>query len=332
MLTARHRDSGDPDLPLLEVDNGRLRAVFLPSVGGRLLSLRIDDQELLWVNPQIFDSSLRALKPRATWPAVDGTMSSWANVGGSKTWPAPQGWDGDHQWPGPPDAVLDSGKWSVSTSTTPETLTVTMVSAHDARTGLCITREFTFRDGATKFQQNIRFLNISKRNVEWSLWEVVQTDTSTGGVVDVAVSTDESPIDLGHYAGSAAVTVSNGIAQLPIAPGVAKFGFPNATGRVTWSGPHGESLGLAVAVEDGAPYPDSGSRVELWTQSPQLQPLEELGGLHPDAWLVELEVLSPLRTLAPDESADFEIIWETRGRERLDAAVAVSQGQKLRKT
>lgn len=331
MLTARQRDSGDPDLPLLEVDNGRLRAVFLPSVGGRLLSLRIDDHELLWVNPHLFDSSLRALKPRATWPAVDGTLSSWTNVGGSKTWPAPQGWDGDHQWAGPPDAVLDSGTWSVATSTSKDSMSVTMVSPHDTRTGLCITREFTFRDGTTNFHQNIRFLNISNQNVEWSLWEVVQTDTSTGGVVDVAVSTDADPLDLGHYAGSNAVTVANGIAQLPIAPGIAKFGFPNATGTVAWSGPQGEGLGLTVAVEDGAPYPDNGSRVELWTQSPHPKPLEELGGLHPDAWLVELEVLSPLRTLKPGESAEFGILWAARGREGLNA-ISVPQDQKLLKT
>jgi hypothetical protein len=329
MLTVRHRDSGDPNLPLLEVHNGPLRAAFLPSVGGRLLSLRIDDHELLWVNPHIFDRSLRALKPRATWPTVDGTMSTWANVGGSKTWPAPQGWDGDHQWPGPPDAVLDSGKWSVSTSTSAETLSVTMESPYDTRTGLCVTRKFTFTEGATNFHQKIRFLNISTQPVEWSLWEVVQTDTSTGGVVEVAVSTDARPIDLGHYAGSAAVTVLNGKAQLRIAPGVAKFGFPNATGRVAWSGPQGETLGLAVAVEDGARYPDDGSRVELWTQSPLAEPLGELGGLHPDAWLVELEVLSPLRTLGPGESTDFGIVWEARGRERPDAAVAAApQSQK----
>lgn len=38
----------------------------------------------------------------------DGTFASWTNVGGSKTRPAPQGWDGDDQLPGPPDPVLDS--------------------------------------------------------------------------------------------------------------------------------------------------------------------------------------------------------------------------------
>lgn len=312
-VTSAWLDSGDPDLALFEVDNGPLRAVFLPSVGGRLLSLRAGGHELLWVSPRIFDASLRVLKPRAAWPVVDGTFPSWTNVGGSKTWPAPQGWDGNNQWPGPPDAVLDSGQWSLTTTQLPDALTVTMVSPHDPWTGLCITREFTFPAGSASFRESIRFLNSSQRDVEWSLWEVAQTDTSAGGAVDVAVSTDAAPIDLGRYSGSTDVTVADGVARLPVEPGVAKFGFPTATGRVAWTGPDGESLQLTVEVGEAARYPDGGSRVELWTQSPLPQPLDTLDGFHPDAWLVELEVLSPLYKLGPSESADFAITWEAVG-------------------
>ncbi|WP_426228648.1 hypothetical protein [Pseudarthrobacter sp. DSP2-3-2b1] len=318
-VTSTHLDSGDPDLVLLEVDTGPLRAVFLPSVGGRLLSLRIEGRELLWVNPRIFDASFKALVPRGAWPVVDGTFPSWTNVGGSKTWPAPQGWDGNHQWPGPPDAILDSGRWSLTTTQLPEELTVTMVSPHDPRTGLCITREFKFDAGSTSFHESIRFLNVSTRDVEWSLWEVVQTDTSAGGVVNVSVCTDAAPIDLGRYSGSVEVSVGDGVARLQVAPGVAKFGFPNATGRVAWWGGGGERLQLTVEVDEAARYPDQGSRVELWTQSPLPKPLGQLDGFHPDAWLVELEVLSPLYKLRPSESADFDIRWDaccrTAGRQ-----------------
>ncbi|MGM9471310.1 hypothetical protein ACS5PJ_04840 [Pseudarthrobacter sp. YS3] len=307
-------DSGDPGLALLEVDTGPLRAVFLPSVGGRLLSLRVDGHELLWVNPRIFDTAFRALVPRSAWPAVDGSFSSWTNVGGSKTWPAPQGWDGNQQWAGPPDAVLDSGQWSLTTTELPGELTVTMVSPHDPRTGLCITREFTFTAESTSFHETIRFLNISNRKVQWSAWEVVQTDTSAGGVVEVRVSSDAPPIDLGRYAGTTEVSVADGIARLRVAPGVAKVGFPSATGHVAWSGADGGILQLTVRVDEDAFYPDGGSRVELWTQSPLQQPLGQLDGFHPDAWLVEMEVLSPLHRLGPGESADFAIKWNSGSR------------------
>ncbi|MHC6231976.1 hypothetical protein ACX5I6_20805 [Arthrobacter sp. MMS24-T111] len=311
MLAFEPIDSGDPALSLMKVETGAFRAIFLPSVGGRLLSLRVDGNELLWVNPRIFDRSFRALQPRSAWPVCDGTFKSWTNVGGSKTWPAPQGWGGDHQWPGPPDDVLDAGSWSLTTKRDLDSLVVTMVSPHDLRTGLCITREFTFTAGSSGFHERIRFLNVSGRVVEWSLWEVAQTDTSTGGVVDVSVSTHAEPVDLGQYAGSADITFQDNTARMLISPGVAKFGFPNATGRVAWTGPTGEKLQLSVDVHDGATYPDGGSRVEVWTQSPLREPLPSLDGFHPDAWLVELEVLSPLYKLAPGESADFEITWDT---------------------
>jgi hypothetical protein len=315
MLAAEQLDSGDPDLALLEVNTGLLRAVFLPSVGGRLLSLRVGGHELLWVNPRIFDASFTALLPRSAWqPVVEGSFSSWTNVGGSKTWPAPQGWDGNHQWPGPPDDVIDAGPWSLTTTHSSESMVVTMVSPHDPRTGLCITREFTFTADSPSFHQTIRFLNISNRRVQWSLWEVAQTNTSAGGVVEVSVSNDVAPLDLGRYAGSAAVAIKDGTARMPVSPGVAKFGFPNATGRVAWTGPNGERLQLTVDVDEDALYPDAGSRVELWTQSPLPEPLASLDGFHPDAWLVELEVLSPLYKLDPGASADFNIRWEVVGR------------------
>ena len=38
----------------------------------------------------------------------DGSLGAWKNYGGAKTWPAPQGWDNDQQWHGPPDPVLDT--------------------------------------------------------------------------------------------------------------------------------------------------------------------------------------------------------------------------------
>lgn len=185
---------------------------FLPSVGGRLLSLRVDGRELLSVNPRIFDTTFKALLPRSAWPAVDGTFWPWTNVGGSKISLAPQGRGGDHQWPGPPDDLLDAGPWSSTTSINSKALVVTLVSPHDRHTGLCITRDFTFTANSPSFDQTIRFLNISDRIVHWSLWEVAQTNTSAGGGVNVPVSTNSARLDLGQYAGSVDIAVRDGTA------------------------------------------------------------------------------------------------------------------------
>ena len=78
--------------PLIELQ-------VLPEVGGRIIQFKLGGHEFLWVNPQ-----LAGKLPPATGLTDDG---GWFNIGGDKLWPAPQGWDTEQQWPGPPDAVLD---------------------------------------------------------------------------------------------------------------------------------------------------------------------------------------------------------------------------------
>src|SRR3712207_4599372 len=86
--------------------NGLLRIGLVPALGARILSLVAGERELLYRNPRLLDDRLHRLPGEALLPPVDGTLGSWRNYGGDKTWPAPQGWDGPDQWPGPPDEVL----------------------------------------------------------------------------------------------------------------------------------------------------------------------------------------------------------------------------------
>ena len=44
-------------------------------------------------------------------------------------------------------------------------------------------------------------------------------------------------------------------------------------------------------------------------QAPTPAPLPALSGLHPSAWLVEIEVLGPLTTLSPGASDRLAIDW-----------------------
>lgn len=81
------------------LSNGFIELQVLPDIGGRVIQFKLGDNEFLWVNPQ-----LAGKLPTASGLAADG---GWFNAGGDKLWPAPQGWDGAAQWPGPPDAVLD---------------------------------------------------------------------------------------------------------------------------------------------------------------------------------------------------------------------------------
>ncbi len=305
----------------MRIDNGALVLTFLPSVGGRLVSLLATGQELLWRDLEILDDNGVVRRPRAHWPEVDGTFGSWVNVGGAKTWPAPQGWGGAGEWAGPPDAVIDSGAWAYSLDTDLEVetrrITISLTSPDDPRTGLRMTREFFLEDGALNFVQRSTFTNVSDRTIRWSIWEVVQVDTARSAdsdalAISVAAESDQT-VDLGSYHGSLNVVHAPDRIDLAIQDVVAKIGFPSATGSISYTAADGLGLRLDFAVDKTAEYPDGGSRAEIWMQAPLARAIEELSGLHPRSHLVELEALGPLVSLEPGESTTFEMRWSVLG-------------------
>lgn len=302
-------ESGDAELPVYRLDNGEVALAFLPSVGGRLLSVSSDGREFLWRNPCYFDDDLRAVLPRRDWTPDDSTFATWANVGGSKTWPAPQGWERADQWPGPPGSVLDAGVWSIRSVSDG---VVELTSPADDRTGVQIAKTFSLPTSGRTFRQNTTFTNVSDRVVSWAVWEVVQVASAPGGQVDVA-SSDNALVNLGDYHGTLYWANSGGSTTVPVQQTVAKRGFPSATGAIGYRDPSGAAIRLQFDPIVGALYPDGGSRAELWMQAPLDEPLDELDGLHPDAYLVELEVLSPLTTLRPGETVGLDLLWEVAG-------------------
>jgi hypothetical protein len=328
---------GADELPLTVVTTDRLRLVFAPTRGARLLSLQVDGVELLWQNPALVTPSFEPAVAVDVWPRGDGAMSTWANVGGSKTWPAPQGWGGDGEWAGPPDQVLDSGAWNLTTSTSTsasvdgDSAVVTMTSSDDPRSGLRISRRFTIPSRGLSFRQETRFTNVVARPILWSIWEVCQVDTSAGSgrpvteaAVVVPVTGGGRLLDLGTWYGSVEATSftdsTGGTMRLPVGTAVAKRGFADVPGTVSYIGPDGAGLSLHQVPIAGATYPDGGAQVEVWLQTPTPWPIAELGDLHPAADLVELELLGPLTTLEPGESTAASIDWTITPSARAVAA------------
>ncbi len=309
VLTALEHGPGA--LPVHVVDNGDLRLAFLPSVGGRLISVRCGGTELLWRNPAYLDDALATVRPRATWPPLDGGMGSWPNVGGAKTWPAPQGWSGPDEWPGPPDGVLDSGVWALESRWDAATgaLVVRLTSPDDDRTGLRVTRAFSVPARGCTFKQRTTFTNVSERPVRWAVWEVAQVDTSAGGKVWVDVAGTAEPVDLVDAFGRVGVDpAEGGRRRVPVDDVVGKVGFTDATGALSFRRPDGAGLDWRFDVPAGD-YPDGGCQVEIWMQYPTPEPLEGPGSLHPTARLLELEALTPLTALDPGASVQQEIAW-----------------------
>jgi hypothetical protein len=271
----------------------------VPNLGGRLLSMCVEGHELLWRNDTLLTDDLQPVPGHVPQP-MHGTLGDWRNYGGDKTWPAPQGWSSPAEWAGPPDAVLDSGPYDVGVHDTNGSISLTMTSAADPRTGLQLRRTLTVSDG-NGFRLRLAALNTADSPVTWSLWNVTQL--AGGGTVDVAVG----PL----FTEPVALAIGTGVPTwrctdertVEIGPQdvVGKLGFPYATGSLRYH--HcGVSVTWEFPVDDDATYPDGGSRAEVWMEHPQPAPLATLDGLDPPGRIVECEVLSPLRTLAPGDT------------------------------
>ncbi|RME84871.1 MAG: DUF4380 domain-containing protein, partial [Caldilineae bacterium] len=150
--------------------NGMLTVVAVPDIGGRLMAFDLADYSYLYV-----ERALQGKLFSAEENLGDGSLAAWKNYGGDKTWPAPQGWDNEQQWHGPPDPVLDTGRYHLQgPEITDDVASLEMTSPPDARTGLRIGRRVTIFRGSSRLTLDLTFTNISRRPIRWSIWDVVQ--------------------------------------------------------------------------------------------------------------------------------------------------------------
>ena len=302
-VTAETDASGPYEVVWL--DNGTLRLGIVPALGGRLLSVVHDGEELLWRNPALLDDRLHPVgghRPGRT----SGPMANWHNYGGDKTWPAPQGWSGPEEWAGPPDPVLDSGPYRAEVRSGPGDAAVALESEDDPRTGLRLRREIRLHAGRAGYDLRLSAVNTSSAPVRWAVWNVTQYPG--GGTVQVAVEPDfRAPVEL--VVGTAAPAWTRprpDTVEVPAQDVVGKLGFPHAAGRLVYARA-GHHLTMEFDVHDDAPYPDGGSRAEVWMEPPLDRPLEHLGGLAPPDRIVECEALGPWETLAPGASTALAV-------------------------
>lgn len=299
---------------LVRVTSADLELTFLPQFGARLISLVSDRQEYLWRRSSLLDEHLIVRTPLQLWPRDGKNLNTWANPGGSKTWPAPQGRQPD-QWSGPPDPIIDSGVWTYRAAVTDDgDAELVMTSDHDAATGLTVIRRFSIPGAGPRFTQTLTFINTSSVSRRWSIWEVCQVDATAaggmGGLVEVDVDDHANVVDLGTYFGDLPVVVARpGVLSLTISAAIAKRGFPGASGRIAFVSEAGRRLTLEFEIDQTALYPDQGSRAEVWVQSAGAPVIAELDGFAADESYVELEVLGPLCEIAPGERVTLEIRW-----------------------
>ena len=296
----------------VRLSNGIIEAVCVPEIGGRLMQFSLGPQDYLFMNPELLGTRFSYEEH-----AGDGSLLNWKNYGGDKTWPAPQGWDGEGQWPGPPDPVLDSGRYEFETGPGDERASVSMTSPKDERSGLQITRAISLEPASSRLRLDLSFENISNRTIRWSIWDVAQMlcRTTDGRLNDdcwLYIPTDpqrERPYDImfGDDNPQYQLDSESGLLSVQYQGIVGKIGVHSPAGWIAFADRlAGFALCMQFPYVPAAEYPDNGATVECWTESPGAPspiPISSPG------YILEAEILSPLFTLGPGDIASHRVTW-----------------------
>lgn len=285
--------------------NGLVTAVVVPAIGGRIMEYKLGDHPFLWVNPaelgKLYD------------PPQTEQERTWHNYGGSKVWPAPQA-----NWEGPPDPLgsnLDSGQWTGEiVASRDQAAEIRMVSPEDKQvTGLQITRQVKLFAGTTKLLVTDTFKNVTDKPITWSIWTVTQVP----GSLSTDKYNEESRIyfplnpsskhekgfwramEMDQPGGPEQFQVidEGKLMQVSYHNKLGKIGADSVAGWIAHVDElHDYAFVKRFDVSTVADYPHGGATVEVYTN----------GG---DLSYMEVEVLSPMRTLQPGEESTFAQEW-----------------------
>ena len=290
----------------------------LPAIGGRVIQFKLGRKEFLWVNPQ-----LAGRLPSSNGLAADG---GWFNVGGDKLWPAPQGWDNDRQWPGPPDAVLDGQPYRAEPLDGGAALRLT--SRDDPRSGIRFSRTIRPVPGRSGVHFEATMTNVDTQPRRWGLWAHTQLDgAKADGTGPNARLQAWCPLNpQSHFPPGYAVIFgatnhpayqpdrARGLLRVPYHYQVGKLGLDSRAGWVaTVDGESGVVFVQRFVFEPDKEYPD-GSSVEFWLNGPGRirafnKDLVLLANPAENPYVFESEVLSPFARLAPGESYTWRYEW-----------------------
>jgi hypothetical protein len=306
--------------------NGLVTLVAVPDIGGRIMAFDLGETPLFFVD--------RTLAGKLFTPEEnqgDGSLAAWKNYGGDKTWPSPQGWDNDDQWHGPPDPILDTGRYKVTgMEHSTRAASVQMTSPPDMHTGMQITRKVSLHQGSSRVSLELTFKNISDRPRRWSIWDVAQLqaektlpDGKLAPETSCMVTTPLNPqskFPEGYWVmfGDPAnpqwdVDRELGLVVANYRWEIGKIGSDACapdmqSGWIAFSNPiKGIAFAEHFPVFPGEEYPDDGSTVECWTVGKGK--VANLDYERSEVYLMETEVLSPFYSFQPGENHSFRIDW-----------------------
>ncbi len=301
--------------------NGLVEVHIAPEIGGRIIQFKLNDFEYLWVNEQLAGKS-----PPATGVGPNG---EWLNYGGDKLWPAPQGWQSDAQWPGPPDPVLDGSAHKATVLTAGgSAVAVNLVSGEDQRSGIQFSRVIRVFDNVARASVDATMKNVARKPIRWGIWSNTQLNAANrqgeGYNENMWAYCPMNPDSMFPKGYNVMFGLVNNPSYKPdYESGMMRVHYERLIGKVGvdcsagWTAVVDGTAGH-VFVQRFKYYPDreytDGASVEIW--------MDGVGKIHTgdNVWegvddplktpyVLESEVLSPYAELDPRESYTYHYDW-----------------------
>ncbi|WP_157229289.1 DUF4380 domain-containing protein [Rivularia sp. PCC 7116] len=262
------------------LSNSQVEAVIVPAIG-RIMQFRFPDGEnTFWEDSQLYGK------------VPNKKSEEWNNFGGDKTWPAPQSeWKKMTKISWPPPDTFDSVPVKVEVQKNE----ITLISEIDPFYGIRFYRQITLEPNEPIMKVTTTFEKVKGDSQQVSVWTITQLNEP---VSVFAAIPQPSIFPQGYNKQSddlpANLKIDNGILSLTRDRDKPhKIGSDAST--LLW-------VGEKTAVRMDSPridkviYPDNNSNSEIYTN------------YDPKAY-VELEFLSPLKTLQVGEKMDLTVTY-----------------------
>ncbi|HUY12049.1 MAG TPA: DUF4380 domain-containing protein [Terriglobia bacterium] len=305
-----------------KLTNGIISLYIAPAIGGRAIQLQLGSQEFFFVNHN--------LEGKVLPESENNLKAGWANYGGDKVWPAPEGWLNGEQWPSIPYYSLDGSRFqSEIVKDTPQEVAVRVTSPSDPRTGVQMERTFHIYAGTTRVTVDQVMRNTSQRRIRWGIWHLTQNDAAD--MNDPSKPNPELymyiPVNP-HSMFYNGYSIAYGDARHPsyqlVEDGhMMRVHYLYRVGKITLDSNAGwfavvngqKQIGYVESFDyfPGKEYPDNAS-VESWNEGPGTISRVAFDQVLPDdpaktPYFLEAEMLSPFAPLDPGQQYEFSFHW-----------------------
>ena len=297
--------------------NDFIELQVVPEIGGRVLQYKLGDYGFFLVNDDLYGQE----------PPVSGVGpdDAWLNYGGDKLWLAPQGWDNDQQWPGPPDPVLDGQPYAMETLGNNE---IRLTSRKDHRSGVQLSRVIKVHENSTRVDIAATMKNIDTKPRRWGIWAHTQFNAGNRhgkghneNYWAYCPLNKNSIFPKGYSVQYGLVNnmsfkpdYDNSMMKVHYQRRVGKIGIDSPAGWVaTVDATDGYVFVHRFEYEPGEPYPDNSS-VEIWVNGlgefvawGKANKMPE--DIKNNPYNFESEVISPYANLKPGEEYTYKYKW-----------------------